>query len=75
MFSFGLTSVISKVFAPNFEHAFVCWKSMACIYPSSLRMGGREREVKNLEKYLLGGGQKSLFWWEVILLGGYVILK
>ena len=26
MFSFVLSSVISKVFVADFEHAFVCWK-------------------------------------------------
>ena len=26
MFSFGLSSVISKVFVADFEHVFVCWK-------------------------------------------------
>ena len=26
MFSFGLPSVISKVFVADFEHVFVCWK-------------------------------------------------
>ena len=26
MFSFGLLSVISKVFAADFEHVFFCWK-------------------------------------------------
>ena len=26
MFSFGLSSVISKVFVANFQHMFVCWK-------------------------------------------------
>ena len=27
MFSFGLSSVISKVFVADFEHVFVCWES------------------------------------------------
>ena len=26
IFSFGLSSVISKVFVVDFEHVFVCWK-------------------------------------------------
>ena len=26
MLFFGLSSVISKVFAADFEHVFVCWK-------------------------------------------------
>ena len=26
MFSFRLSSVISKVFVADFEHVFVCWK-------------------------------------------------
>ena len=26
MFSFGLSSVIFKVFVADFEHVFVCWK-------------------------------------------------
>ena len=26
MFSFGLSSVISKVFVADFEHVFFCWK-------------------------------------------------
>ena len=26
MFSFGLLSVVSKVFVTDFEHVFVCWK-------------------------------------------------
>ena len=26
MFSFGYSSVISKVFVANFEHVFFCWK-------------------------------------------------
>ena len=26
MFSFGLLSVISKVFVADFEHVYVCWK-------------------------------------------------
>ena len=25
MFSFGLSSVISKIFVADFEHVFVCW--------------------------------------------------
>ena len=27
MFSFGLSSVISKVWVADFEHIFVCWES------------------------------------------------
>ena len=27
MFSFGLSSVISKVFVADFEYVFVCWES------------------------------------------------
>ena len=26
MFFFGLSSIISKVFVPDFEHVFFCWK-------------------------------------------------
>ena len=26
MFSFGLLSIVSKVFVADFEHVFVCWK-------------------------------------------------
>ena len=26
MFSFGLSSVISKIYVADFEHVFVCWK-------------------------------------------------
>ena len=27
MFSFGLSSVISKAFVVDFEHVFVCWET------------------------------------------------
>ena len=32
MFSFGLSSVISKIFVADFEHVFVYWKSLILKY-------------------------------------------
>ena len=41
MFSFGLSSVISKVFVANFQHMFVCWnryrtKTIVALIPRDL---------------------------------------